>query len=50
MPRELNFRLGRGFVRERRQALSAQGYSAVWAWLHESSAFYYMRAMSARVL
>jgi hypothetical protein len=50
MPRENNFRIGRGMIRERRESLSAAGYLAVWAWLHSATMFYYMRAMGARTL
>jgi hypothetical protein len=50
MVRENNFRLGRGFIRERREALSAEGFAAAWFWLHSGTMFYYMRAMGARTL
>lgn len=50
MPRENNFNLGRGFIRQRREALSARGFYAAWYWLHEGTMFYYLRAMSSRTL
>lgn len=52
MPRELNFRLGRGFIRERAKALSAAGYLAVEAFVYgwDTSAYRYCRAMGAHTL
>ena len=50
MPRENHFRMGRGRIRERREALSTAGFYAAWYWLHENAAVYYMRAMGARTL
>lgn len=52
MPRELNFRFGRGRARERRDAISLEGFAAAielispWSlrWLQ------YQRAMAARTL
>lgn len=52
MPRAINFRLGRGRIRERRHCLSASGYRALEAWVFDwdGSAARYMRAMGARTL
>ena len=50
MKRSINFRMGRGLIRERRMALSAGGFAATWYWLHEGTMFVYMRAMSQRTL
>jgi len=52
MPRELNFRLGRGFIRERRLALSATGYTALEAFLYgwDTSFYRHSQAMAARTL
>lgn len=48
--RENNFNLGRGFRRQRSEALSAEGFYSAWHWLHEGTMFYYMRAMGRRTL
>lgn len=52
MPRELNFRLGRGFIRERREALSPRGYAAACAWLYgwDTSFYRHSQAMAAHTL
>jgi len=50
MKREINFRVGRGRIRERRASLSAAGFYAAWYWVHEGTAYHYMKAMAARTL
>jgi hypothetical protein len=52
MPRECHFRMGRGRVRERRLALSWEGYAHAMAWLYgwDTSFYRHCRAMGARTL
>lgn len=52
MPRENNFRLGRGFIRERRLALSPEGYAAALEFVNPWSlcVLRHQHAMGARTL